>query len=146
MIVFTKRPQNFAPKFEIAVLYGEAHGKFLFLLRQDHESSPNKWCLPGGGIHARETPQQCLVRETKEETGVVLEPAGISRKNNFFIKHPEYLDYVVHPFYYQFPKKPVVRVNLEEHKDFCWVSIEEALDLDLILGGAEQLQIFKTRQ
>ncbi len=143
MIVFTKRPQNFAPKFEIAVLYGEADSKFLFLLRQDHESSPNKWCLPGGGIHESETPRQCLVRETREETGIDLAPAGISRKGKFFIRHPEYQDYVVHPFYYQFLQRPEVRVNREEHKDFCWVSIEEALGLDLILGGAEQLRIFK---
>lgn len=34
-----------------------------------------KWCLPGGGLHRNEKPLDGVLRETKEETGLVLAPS-----------------------------------------------------------------------
>lgn len=33
-----------------------------------------KWCLPGGGLHQGETALDGVLRETKEEVGLVLDP------------------------------------------------------------------------
>ncbi|MEM7476125.1 MAG: NUDIX hydrolase [Planctomycetota bacterium] len=38
----------------------------------------NPWTLPGGGVSAREAPQEAVCREIKEETGVSFEPKGLT--------------------------------------------------------------------
>lgn len=35
------------------------------------------WDLPGGGIEPGETPLQCVLRETREELGLVMDPARV---------------------------------------------------------------------
>jgi 8-oxo-dGTP diphosphatase len=34
---------------------------------------PNTWCLPGGHIEGEESPEECLVREMREEMGIDLQ-------------------------------------------------------------------------
>lgn len=41
---------------------------------------PNLWDLPGGGREGDETPEDCAVRETLEEFGIILDPACIIYK------------------------------------------------------------------
>uniref|UniRef100_A0A7C2AXP1 NUDIX domain-containing protein n=1 Tax=Pseudomonas graminis TaxID=158627 RepID=A0A7C2AXP1_9PSED len=41
---------------------------------------PNLWDLPGGGREGDETPEECAVRETMEEFGIVLDTASIIHK------------------------------------------------------------------
>lgn len=38
---------------------------------------PNLWDLAGGGREGNETPEQCVLRETKEEFGLVLDESRI---------------------------------------------------------------------
>jgi thiamine-phosphate diphosphorylase len=42
----------------------------LLLVRRGQEPGKGKWCLPGGFQETCETPEQCMVREFKEETGL----------------------------------------------------------------------------
>jgi 8-oxo-dGTP diphosphatase len=41
---------------------------------------PDLWDLPGGGREGDETPEDCAVRETLEEFGIILDPACIVYK------------------------------------------------------------------
>jgi 8-oxo-dGTP diphosphatase len=41
---------------------------------------PGLWDLPGGGREGDETPEDCAVRETLEEFGIVLDPASFIHK------------------------------------------------------------------
>ncbi len=44
--------------------------KILMLKRRDHRTDfNNKWEFPGGGVEFKETVEQCLVREARDETG-----------------------------------------------------------------------------
>ncbi|MFF5206492.1 NUDIX domain-containing protein [Streptosporangium sp. NPDC000396] len=48
-------------------------GRILLQRRRD----TGQWALPMGKMEIGETPSQCAVRETEEETGVIVEPVGM---------------------------------------------------------------------
>ena len=50
-------------------------GRHLLVLRRDDRPDipwPGYWDLPGGGREGDETPEACVLRETHEETGLIL--------------------------------------------------------------------------
>lgn len=63
----TKIPNNFYRVSMKALIFDETHTKFA-VIREDNDL----WELPGGGLDFGETTQDCLRREIKEETGLVL--------------------------------------------------------------------------
>ncbi|HUN84645.1 MAG TPA: NUDIX hydrolase [Terracidiphilus sp.] len=52
------------------------HGRVL-LVRRGHEPLLGKWSLPGGLIEIGESLHSALIREVKEETGLVVEPVEL---------------------------------------------------------------------
>ena len=56
-----------------AIIRNEAE-KILFLVRADN----GLWDLPGGAVDPGETPTQAIVREVREETGLVVEPTAVA--------------------------------------------------------------------
>jgi 8-oxo-dGTP pyrophosphatase MutT (NUDIX family) len=54
------------------VLTVDDQGRILLQRRRD----TGQWALPMGVMEIGETPSQCAVRETREETGILVEPAG----------------------------------------------------------------------
>ena len=62
--------------------YIESRGKYLMLFRNKKEADPceGKWVGIGGKFEAGETADTCVVREVREETGLVLQnlrPRGV---------------------------------------------------------------------
>src|SRR5216683_2365433 len=47
-------------------------GGRLLLIRRGHEPGAGLWSLPGGRIEPGETDQQAVVREIREETGLIV--------------------------------------------------------------------------
>ena len=39
-----------------------------------HETVSGWWLIPGGGMEEGETPEACCVRDTEEETGLIVRP------------------------------------------------------------------------
>ena len=102
----------------------EYKGKILCTQRSASMKLPLKWEFPGGKIEANETPEQCLVREIKEELGVeitVLEslPSNI---HNYGSRTIELL-----PF-----RCRIIRgeIQLKEHQGFRWLPPHQLMDLD----------------
>lgn len=54
------------------------------------------WAVPSGGIEEGESPEECCIREVKEETGYDVEIV-----ENLFIKEVEIKGYKVKTYYYK---------------------------------------------
>ena len=63
------------PKSNLTTLcYIERDGKYLMMhrVKKEHDISKDKWVGIGGHFEADESPEECLLREAKEETGLTL--------------------------------------------------------------------------
>ena len=56
-------------RYQAAILHD---GQILLIQHREHNSGRSYWLLPGGGREANETPEQCLIREVHEETGLMI--------------------------------------------------------------------------
>jgi 8-oxo-dGTP diphosphatase len=50
----------------------ERAGKYLMIQRAAGLLAGGKWCFPGGGIEPGESPADAIVREVREEVGIVV--------------------------------------------------------------------------
>jgi 8-oxo-dGTP pyrophosphatase MutT (NUDIX family) len=75
-IEYWNDPQAPAPNSLVpacGVLAADEHGRILLQRRRD----TGQWAIPMGKMELGETPRQCAIRETLEETGVLTEVTGI---------------------------------------------------------------------
>ena len=49
----------------------------LLLIKRGHDPEAGRWSLPGGRIEPGETDAQALVREMREETGLIVQPGPL---------------------------------------------------------------------
>ena len=65
------RPNSLVPACGTLAVDGK--GRILLQRRRD----TGQWALPMGKMELGETPSQCAIRETAEETGILVEPTGL---------------------------------------------------------------------
>lgn len=56
------------PRIGVGVLVAQHH--HILLGERTHSHGSGTWCIPGGHLEFGETPEECAVRELKEETGL----------------------------------------------------------------------------
>lgn len=54
------------------VLRGEADQRSVLLLRRERPPQQGRWSAPGGKMHLGESPDDCVIREIHEETGLTI--------------------------------------------------------------------------
>jgi 8-oxo-dGTP pyrophosphatase MutT (NUDIX family) len=136
-IIFESCPKNFYPHMEVSACYFKVKDKFLFLENSDNKEYAHTWSVPAGKINPGESPLNGVIRETFEETGIILKPSEIIPHKSVFLKYPKY-DLVYHMFkvvLQDFPEKIILRER--EHKKFAWLTKEEVLKLPLMPAAKE---------
>ena len=56
-------------RYQAAIVH---EGQILLIQHREHAGGRSYWLLPGGGREVDETPEQCLLREVQEETGLTI--------------------------------------------------------------------------
>lgn len=113
-----------------------------------------KWLCPGGHIELDEDPDQALIREIKEETGlevdVMSERADAVGKNFKVLYRPRFVDihYANAPHrhigltYFCVAKTEDVVLS-DEHDEIAWFSLQE---LDKIKAESDEMVIFYSKK
>lgn len=117
----------------VGALLSDGHGRFLFLKRVDSSWAGGKWQLPGGKMEWGESVMDTLNREINEETGGrILDPAflgvytiQISTKDSKF--------HTVMMVYKGNYSGKSINIS-EDHNDYTWMSLKEAVGADLMEG------------
>jgi 8-oxo-dGTP pyrophosphatase MutT (NUDIX family) len=136
-MIYEKKPEDFNPKFEVAVSKIYVGRKALFVLRSMDEECPNTWSLPGGKIEQGESKEDAIAREIAEETGIKSKPVFIK---TIFVRYPD-KDFLYHMFKTELKTFPEIQLN-PEHTEYRWLTTVEALKLELIPGEDECLRLF----
>lgn len=80
LVPFVEKPDG-----EVCILY-EVRAK-------DMESQPGEICFPGGHVEKGETPRECALRETEEETGIPAENIEVISQGDTLFGYANYTLY-----------------------------------------------------
>ncbi len=106
-------------------------GKVLISLRPKGKDFPNIWEFPGGKIKNNETPEECLIREIKEE--LLIEISKKSLKPLSFITHTyENLHVTIFSYICRHWKGTPVA---NEKQRILWVEIENIKNYKFLPGS-----------
>lgn len=110
--------------------------KILVTQRSERMSLPLKWEFPGGKIEENETAENCILREIKEELNLEIEI--ITRLESKKFDYPTFSINLI-PFISKYLSGII---NLNEHKDYKWLTKEEMKLLDWAPADIPILQEF----
>lgn len=121
------------PRIGVAVIINNSKGQIL-LGHRIGEHGSDTWSVPGGHLEKFETPEFCALRETEEETGIILEktiePDGYT--NDFhFEENKHYITLWFKNAYYDGDVDVVEIDKCEEWKWFNYNELPKNLFLPL---------------
>lgn len=129
---------------QITVIVGLVinEGKLLMVKRHEPEvkGAHQKWEFPGGKVDIGETPEQAIVREVKEETGVICKVKRLLPVT--FTNNWEYPWGIQHTLIFGFECEFVNEgMRKEDHhvEDTEWVPLKDVLQRENLPGAKEFL-------
>ena len=119
-----------------SIIFVNDQRKVLLLLRDDKPTIPypNMWDVPGGHVDDGETPEQCIVREMKEEMDLTLEE--FER-----LSVMEFTDRVEYTFWKRV-NLDIEKIDLREGQRLRWFTELEARNSKLAYGFNEIIDDF----
>ena len=108
----------------------------LLFLRDDKPGLPypNMWDVPGGHVDDGETPEQCIVREMKEEMDLALDRFEL-------FSTMEFTDRIEYTFWKK-ADLDIEKINLHEGQKLKWFTEIEAQNTNLAHGFNEIIDDF----
>ena len=100
--------------------------KVLLTRRNPNDNLAGYWEFPGGKVENGETPQECLVRELKEELGVLSTAENIFCESIYRYKHGEFKILAIHTRLHSKDFK------LSSHDMTDWVDLDKLLNYKLL--------------
>lgn len=124
---------------QTTLCYLEKDGKYLMLHRtaKDKDINKDKWIGVGGKFEPGETPEECLLREVYEETGLTLESYRFRGILTFRCDGAE--EYI---FLYTADRFSGTLRECDEG-ELCWVDIEAVNGLNLWEGDRRMFALLK---
>ena len=118
------------------ILFVNDRKQILLFLRDDNKSIPypNMWDIPGGRVEEGETPQECIVREMKEEMNLDLEGFQL-----FGVR--EFGDRTEYTFWRK-ASLDIEKIQLQEGQRLKWFTESEAEEVELAFGFNELVRDF----
>jgi 8-oxo-dGTP diphosphatase len=95
------------------------NNKLLIAQRKSTDILANKWEFPGGKIEVNETPEDCLIREIKEEFSIDIKIQ--SHFGNSVYKYPNFIIKLIAYRILWISGE----INIIDHQDYKWVSLNE---------------------
>lgn len=122
-----------------SIIFVNDNSHVLLFLRDNNPSIPfpNMWDVPGGHVEDNETPDQCIVREMKEEMGMNLDGFQI-----FSIE--EFDDRIEYSFWKK-ENIDITKVVLTEGQYLKWFSEDDINKTELAYGFNKILEDFFTQ-
>ncbi len=101
--------------------------KTILLGLRSNSHGKGYWCLPGGHLEFGETPEECAIRETYEETGLIISHvrSGPWLNDSFKETNSQYITLLMNGLYNG--GEPEVREK-DKHKMWQWFSFDELPD------------------
>ncbi len=124
------------------LVYLERDHKYLMMYRGSKPDDPNagKWIGIGGKIEEGETPEECAIRETREETGIMLNSLSF-RGIVFFINTKYETEYM-----YLYTSSDFESSELTgcDEGELDWIDIDEVGTLPIWEGDRIFLELLKS--
>jgi 8-oxo-dGTP diphosphatase len=95
---------------------------------------PNTWCLPGGHIEGEETPEECLMREMREEMGIDLQQVSYFTEK----RYPDETEY----FFLARMDFDVHDIKLMEGQAIDWFSRDTVCQLPMAHNDGAVVEAF----
>lgn len=130
-MIFLEKPTDFKEACEVVSCFLEYNGKILLLHRHDHKPQGNTWGVPAGKVDDEESNIDAIIREVKEETGYDFQNEIPIFHTTTYVRYPS-SDFIYHIYSHELSRPFDVVLEQKAHKDFKWVSPEEALKMNLI--------------
>ena len=114
----------------------------LLAQRPDTKRLAGKWEFPGGKVEMRESPEEALIRELREELGIEIQAAHCEPFS--FISHDYVTEFGFHllmPVFFcrQWKGEP----KALEHAAIIWQPVNKMHELDMIEADAELVEKLK---
>ncbi|MDP1719394.1 MAG: NUDIX hydrolase [Candidatus Nanopelagicaceae bacterium] len=135
---------------DLYVVHGlvSVDSSYLFLRRRDGRYLGGQWDVPGGTVEAGEYPEDAVVRECFEETGLRARCGELIA--HYINPDTEGRDLTFHTMTYRLilneeDSNKQVRFSEEEHDNAKWLTLEAAFELPLVWHVRQTLNFVRPK-